>query len=175
MASKFTRASASAPAFKASTTQARAGKSRAKAAPQPGVIDVQATEVHEQETQSAFEKMQSTIHGAYEEFFASTGMASPRRRLIAHVLALVSACAVGYLSGWILTLLSAAVLVATGSAFLFVITVALGVILTALAGAKVGETVFNTVCGFKPNAITDAARSASTRMRGWFGAGAVAA
>jgi len=163
MASKFNRAQ---PAFKASTTQARKAKPAAKA--KPVIIDVLDAEIPaEQDT--AFERMQGTIHGAYEQFFSSTGMCSRRQVVIANVLSFITACAAGYVGAWFATIVASAVLIATGSGFLGFMVWVLAAILTFYATFALGNAVFNAATAYRSGMATHVASAAAARVRGWFG------
>ena len=164
MASKFNRAQ---PAFKASTTQARAKAKPAKA--KPVIIDVVDAETPAEQDTSAFERMQGTIHGAYEQFFSSTGMCSRRQVVIANVLSFITACAAGYVGAWFATIVASAVLIATGSGFLGFMVWVLAAILTFYATFALGNAVFNAATAYRSGMATHVASAAAARVRGWFG------
>lgn len=113
---------------------------------------------------SPMERLHQRVTAAYEDFFAQSGEASPRRRLVAWVAGAVVAFAAGYCGGYISALLMATVIMATTSLFLGFVVYLLGILLSIYLGASAGFYVQQFVL----NANRKMYDSAKARVIGWF-------
>ncbi len=107
------------------------------------------------EPATPFERLHQKVHGAYAEFMAESGAPGPKQRIAAWVLGFITACGLGYLGGWVSTLMMAVTLVATGSMFLGVMVYLLGFVLTLIGSTLAGTWVSEAVHRIKLDKLRD--------------------
>lgn len=108
------------------------------------VVDVEAIEVDAQQTHSAeaeSEDVGARFTRAFDDYMASLGVSPTRRAIVGFIVGMLVAFGAGYLIGQVVSHLTLAVLLVSGSMFLATLVFVIGIIIAALAGGFLGNTV----------------------------------
>lgn len=147
------------------TAQATAAEQPKPRAPKTAAPKTEATKVEVAdevvEPATPFERLHQKVHGAYTEYFETTGVVGPKQRIAAWVCGALVAFGTGYLGGWVSAVLMATVVLATSSLFLGFMIYVLSLIAVIIAGATLGSKVHQLVLDFDAKAI-------KSRVTGWF-------
>lgn len=133
------------------------------------VVDVEAIEVDAQQTHSAeaeSEDVKARFMGAFDDMMASFNVSMTRRSIAGFIVGLVVACGAGYMLGSIVSSLTLAVLLVSGSLFLAALIGIIGFVLSALAGGFLGNTVGAYIANGAAERHVSAAKSWVTGLFG---------
>lgn len=155
-----TRSSVSASSPTQAKLEAARAEHKARKAKATVVEPTKLDEIHAIHEDDSVESLADRAQAAFDALAAKLGAATPARYMCSAILALATACGLGWLVGHVLTWLMIAVALATGSLFLVYLVGIIGLIASAYAGYKISGVIFDYVVTKRVDAHWQATKDA---------------